>query len=625
MKQLVVSALLLAACVAPAPTDTNTNNNTTADTRTPPSPGPVEQRTHASSGASWTIMIYMVGDNDLEPFALDDVLEMAAVGSGNGLNILIQLDRHPDYANGALLGVPDFTGSKRFRVEQGSLTELQDMGEVNMASPQTLSDFIVWAKNTAPADRYAIVFWDHGGAWPGFGVDATSGGDLLTLPEIESALENGMGSAGITQFSLIGFDACLMAAVEGALTLRRFGEYYLASSEVEPGHGWDYRKLQLLKTTPSTAPIPFAQAMIDGFRAQAVAQNTDETVTLSLIDLYALDELRDGVALLAFQLEGKPVDNGVVYLGAAQRSLRFGDNPDPAAALHMVDLLDLATFVAADLPAAASAKQKIESGLTKAVLAKTAGAARLSSSGMTIYAPPPEHYKADYASLTAMAAWRHMITTFGGLDVQAPKFSDGRIVQWSTSSVIVEGTLASAAGIAEAQLYFGELDGQTLVLFGQAPAALAGVTVTGTWDGLYLVLQQGATASPGFFAASQENGYDVVSVPFCYKATASAQCQTAILYLAFQGGALATSTVYLVTSGLPGELKAPAGSTLTPILPVVSSDSLSWQSSGVSFDATQAFTFSTTGPVDPNNVRLVLEASSITGESDSLAFQRPPQ
>ena len=37
-----------------------------------------------------------------------------------------------------------------------------EKGELNMGDPQTLADFINWAKTTYPAEHYALIIVDHG-------------------------------------------------------------------------------------------------------------------------------------------------------------------------------------------------------------------------------------------------------------------------------------------------------------------------------------------------------------------------------------------------------------------------------------------------------------------------------
>ena len=57
----------------------------------------------------------------------------------------------------------------------------------------------------------------------------------MSLSGLDFALE----SAGV-KFDFIGFDACLMATVETALTMSEYADYLIASEETGPGVGWYY-------------------------------------------------------------------------------------------------------------------------------------------------------------------------------------------------------------------------------------------------------------------------------------------------------------------------------------------------------------------------------------------------
>ncbi|NBV02735.1 MAG: hypothetical protein EBS10_00920, partial [Acidimicrobiia bacterium] len=56
--------------------------------------GPAADDLLAEDG-SWTVLIYLMGDNDLERFAVGDVVEMAEAGSNENVNIVTLVDRHP--------------------------------------------------------------------------------------------------------------------------------------------------------------------------------------------------------------------------------------------------------------------------------------------------------------------------------------------------------------------------------------------------------------------------------------------------------------------------------------------------------------------------------------------------
>ena len=76
---------------------------------------------HGNPGKTWTFLVYMVADNNLEPFALADMAEMAQVGSTDQVKIVVQIDRAAAYSADPLGNIPDFTGAKRILVEQGNV------------------------------------------------------------------------------------------------------------------------------------------------------------------------------------------------------------------------------------------------------------------------------------------------------------------------------------------------------------------------------------------------------------------------------------------------------------------------------------------------------------------------
>jgi hypothetical protein len=78
-----------------------------------PSTGVMAQRTRT---AQWTIIYYMALDNDLEPFAINDLLEMQTIGSTDEVNIIVQFDRAEGYEE--FFG--NWTDARRFRIEQAT-------------------------------------------------------------------------------------------------------------------------------------------------------------------------------------------------------------------------------------------------------------------------------------------------------------------------------------------------------------------------------------------------------------------------------------------------------------------------------------------------------------------------
>ena len=159
----------------------------------------------------------------------------------------------------------------------------EDAGSVSMVKPDTLADFIRYGAKKFPANRMALIFWDHGGgSVSGFGYDekyASSGS--MDLAEIDRALTEG----GV-KFDFVGFDACLMATTETALMLADHADYMIASEETEPGIGWYYTDwLTKLSKNTSMPTVELGREIIDDFVDTCAQKCRGQSTTLSIVDL----------------------------------------------------------------------------------------------------------------------------------------------------------------------------------------------------------------------------------------------------------------------------------------------------------------------------------------------------
>ncbi|HNH49348.1 MAG TPA: clostripain-related cysteine peptidase, partial [Myxococcota bacterium] len=161
---------------------------------------------------TWTVLVYMDGDNDLESYVMHDLNELEEGGEGSGVRVLVQADRIEGYAdNGG-----DWTGTRRYEIvgDQGNTMVsplVEDMGELDMGDPQTLGDFLSWAREYAPAEHYALFLWNHGDSWTAranlIASDDTSGSWMsIAEGDLTAGLQAHVAEAG--PFDLIGFDAC---------------------------------------------------------------------------------------------------------------------------------------------------------------------------------------------------------------------------------------------------------------------------------------------------------------------------------------------------------------------------------------------------------------------------------
>ena len=189
----------------------------------------------------WTVLHYSMADTNLEPFMVEDLNEIGAVGSNENLRIRAFMDRSRVYGRDKVLDRGNWVGGRVLDIGQGGSTKVvDDLGNVDSADPETLAAFIADGIRTHPAAHYALIISDHGASWPGMGPDEGADGSVLDLAEITQAIGSGLKRAGVDRLDLLGFDACLMSSYEVASAMAPLADRMVASQELEPGHGWNY-------------------------------------------------------------------------------------------------------------------------------------------------------------------------------------------------------------------------------------------------------------------------------------------------------------------------------------------------------------------------------------------------
>ena len=300
-----------------------------------------------SQDKSVVVIEYIIG-SDLEDragLASANIKQMIdATKKGSALTFVLQTGGSQRWF---VDGIKDGTYA-RYIVHDGKLEKVQDLsGDTCMSEPETLEDFLIWAKETYPADRYMLAFWDHGGGLStGYGYDALNKRDsdipILGVNEIVGAVDK----CGI-KFDIIGFDACLMQDIEVATAFEPYADYYLASEETEGGFGWFYTSaFGMLAQNPGMSSEDFGREMVacyDPYNTiiKGEGDEPDTLMTLSFVDL--------PLAKAAYQqMEGFFVDaRDAIRQGStsyADLSLA-GTNAYTFANNEQVDLIDFLNIV----------------------------------------------------------------------------------------------------------------------------------------------------------------------------------------------------------------------------------------------------------------------------------------
>jgi hypothetical protein len=264
---------------------------------------------------TWTFMVYLAGDNDLEDAAILDFLEMAATGSTANVNIVVQFDRSPRYDD----TYGNWTTTKRFNVTSGmtptASNASSDIGEVNMGNASVLADFIDWGVKTYPTTNYALVLWDHGASWRGVSWDYSSPlvhsqYDNLNMSELVSALGLAQTLNPGFVLDILGFDACSMSSVEVAYQVMPYARYLVGSEMYVPLDGFEYTgPLSALAANPNMPTLEFSNEILYHYSKyyQSLVgtpnwYELNESFTLSVVDLGLVDELVVAVNALAMEL-----------------------------------------------------------------------------------------------------------------------------------------------------------------------------------------------------------------------------------------------------------------------------------------------------------------------------------
>jgi len=413
-----------------------------------------------------TIMVYMCG-TDLESqygMGTSDLSEMLGATVGDKVNLIVYTGGCKQWRNTAVSS----SVNQVYQIRGGKLYALvTDAGSPAMTDPSTLASFIQYCAKNFPANRNELILWDHGGgSLSGYGYDEKNQrAGSMGLSGIAQALKTG----GVT-FDFIGFDACLMATLETALTLANYADYMIGSEETEPGVGWYYTNwLTALSNNTSMPTIEIGKNIADDFVTVCAQKCRGQDTTLSVIDLAELettvpDKLKEFARGTSELLEGQQYQT----VSRARSSAR---EFSPSNKLDQVDLVDLASKLGT------SESKALAQTLLSAVKYNRTSASLTDAYGLSVYFPYQRTSKVD----TAVAAYNaigmdndytRVIQQFASLEVGGQAVSGGAVNPLGA----LLGTGSSSSSTMDAQLINQMLSGLLGGSFGNMSGLTSGNT-----------------------------------------------------------------------------------------------------------------------------------------------------
>jgi hypothetical protein len=365
----------------------------------------------------WTVMVYMAGDNSLDPEGIQDLKEMKKVGSTDKLNIVIQFDRAAGHV------------ARRYYLRKGGIVTgdaVASLGAVNTGDPKCLSDFIQWGVKNYPADHCLLVLWNHGQGWDDTdiyaderhrnlrrlatgpirhalfhspvrrtlekaGSDHTARAILLddNAKDFLDNLEMKKVMAGTAKLlkrklDILGMDACLMSMAEVGYQICDSADYTVGSEQTEPGEGWPYHTiLGALAKNPAMTPRDLSALIVDKYLA---SYGNADGVTQSACDLSKAGALATAVAGLVAALNASLSESA-----SRQRILAVRNQVQSYEVPDNIDLVDFCSLLAkasADSATTTACQNVVKAVKSAYVMAQGyKGGDMKNSNGVAIYFP----------------------------------------------------------------------------------------------------------------------------------------------------------------------------------------------------------------------------------------------
>ena len=361
--------------------------------------------------ADWTLMVYIVGDNNLDEYVpLDIETELAPTGSNAEVSVVALADRAAS---------AEWTQTLLFYVTQGMEATpdnaAEDWGEANMGDPQTLIDFVEWTQANYPADHYALSLWNHGWSWrPGMSMYDETDNDTLDQHELEAVLDE------VGPIEVIMYDVCQMATVENEATVRAYSQVIVHSQEWVNWDGIEYELvIPALQADPGMSAAELGVVI-----NQSASTGKERTGSAVMLD-EGWDALVAAIDAWALALDEGLPEHRAQYAGAFHGAQSFWGDPTAR------DLYDIAerVYERVDDPAIQAASLGVMEAVEGAVLDEWHTQHYAYAHGISIFLPlrveelddpsTPEwnefDYYRNYLTFAELSQWDEFLAAYLGV------------------------------------------------------------------------------------------------------------------------------------------------------------------------------------------------------------------
>ena len=271
----------------------------------------------------WTILVYMAADNNLARFGVEDLDEMELAPTDPEVQVVVQAEFSPVDLQYSPCPSCQAPRTFRYRVQGtgdrqvGPDGPVEVIGNRDMTQAASLREFLAWGREQYPAERYALILWNHGGGYKGLIEDKTSAGSAwMPLTTLRQGLTGG------PPLDVIDFDMCLMGSADVLELIRGTARVVVFSQDVEPGTGNPYAEIiRAVQVDPSASPQAVASRWVEAFY-DSYEGNRSQT-TKSAFDMSQYEHFSTAWRAVGTTLANTMSASRVLLGMASQKSQKF--------------------------------------------------------------------------------------------------------------------------------------------------------------------------------------------------------------------------------------------------------------------------------------------------------------
>ncbi len=253
-----------------------------------------------------TVLCFFNGDNDLELSCMLAINTFEKVGTTDNMNIIVQADRigqeslaHNNQGDSDSWFDGNWTTTRRYLIKKDNVpfklgsVLMEKMGEVDMGSKDSLTDFVKWGVEHFPAKKYVLIICNHGSEFGigGISFDEENDNHFDTI-ELGDALKSVNNvfkkSTGNDKFHSMIFDCCLMSNVETMAEIKDYTKSSFACENVQITW-YDYDKFfQYMTDNPNATPSDTVKSFLTEYCKSM--NGTDVVLTASALNLERFDD-----------------------------------------------------------------------------------------------------------------------------------------------------------------------------------------------------------------------------------------------------------------------------------------------------------------------------------------------